>query len=216
MIEMLSMVSVFVAVILGFLIVYANNFLIKRRKKEFGIYMTLGMGRRQISKILLFETILIGIMSLGVGLIVGIFGSQLMSILVAKMFQADMSKYEFIFSQDACLKTCMYFAIMYIAVMLFNAITISRYKLIDLLTAIKKNEKVKIKNPILCILIFIIAVCMLGYAYYKVTLGIETLNTADKLLLPIGLGIVSTFLIFWSLSGLVLKIIQSRKNIQWL
>ena len=213
MIEMLSMVSVFVAVILGFLIVYANNFLIKRRKKEFGIYMTLGMGRRQISKILLFETILIGIMSLGVGLIVGIFGSQLMSILVAKMFQADMSKYEFIFSQDACLKTCMYFAIMYIAVMLFNAITISRYKLIDLLTAIKKNEKVKIKNPILCILIFIIAVCMLGYAYYKVTLGIETLNTADKLLLPIGLGIVSTFLIFWSLSGLVLKIIQSRKNI---
>ena len=54
MIRMLEFVSVFVAVILGLLIVYANNFLINRRKKEFGIYMTLGMGKRQISKIILF------------------------------------------------------------------------------------------------------------------------------------------------------------------
>ena len=70
MINMLGFVSVFVAVVLGLLIVYANNFLINRRKKEFGIYMTLGMGRRQISKIILMETIFIGIISLAVGMVV--------------------------------------------------------------------------------------------------------------------------------------------------
>ena len=86
MINMLGYVSVFVAVVLGLLIVYANNFLINRRKKEFGIYMTLGMGKRQISKIILIETILVGIISLIVGLIICIFSSQFMSILVAKIF----------------------------------------------------------------------------------------------------------------------------------
>lgn len=86
MIRMLEFVSVFVAVILGLLIVYANNFLINRRKKEFGIYMTLGMGKRQISKIILFETILVGILSLIAGLVIGIFASQFMSVLVAKLF----------------------------------------------------------------------------------------------------------------------------------
>lgn len=80
-----------------------------------------------------------------------------MSILVAKLFEADMSKFEFVFSKDACMKTCLYFAIMYVAVMIFNTITISRYKLINLLNANKKNEKIKIKNPYISIFIFIVA-----------------------------------------------------------
>lgn len=213
LIDMLSVVSVCVAVVLGFLIVYANNFLIKRRKKEFGLYMTLGMGKQQISRILLVETILIGLLSLVVGLVVGVFGSQLMSILVAKLFEADMSGYQFVFSQTACVKTCVYFGIMYIAVMLFNTVTISKYKLIDLLTAMRKNEKVKMKNPVVCVIVFLVAVCMLGYAYYLVTGGIRSLEGIEQLLIPIILGIVSTFLIFWSLSGFLLKLVQSRKNI---
>ena len=166
MISLLGYVSVFVAVVLGLLIVYANNFLINRRKKEFGIYMTLGMGKRQISKIILMETILVGIISLIVGLIIGVFASQFMSILVAKMFESDMSKFQFVFSKDACIKTCIYFAVMYIAVMFFNTFTVSRYKLINLLNANKKNENIKIKNPIICILVFLGAATLLGYAYW--------------------------------------------------
>ena len=212
MIQMLSFVSVFIAVILGLLIVYANNFLINRRKREFGIYMTLGMGKRQISKIILFETILVGILSLISGLIIGIFASQFMSILVGKLFEADMSKFEFVFSKSACIKTCIYFAVMYVAVMIFNTITISRYKLINLLTAIKKNETVKIKNPMLSILIFLIGTGILGYAYWKVTGGIESLSTADKILPIILMGIIGTVLVFWSLSGFILRVIQTRKN----
>lgn len=217
MINMLSIVSIFIAVVLGLLIVYANNFLINRRKKEFGIYMTLGMGKKQISKILLLETIFIGIISLGIGLIVGIFCSQLMSILVAKLFEASMSKFTFVFSQSACLKTCLYFAIMYLAVLAFNAITISKYKLINLLNANKKNEQIKVKNPIICIILFIIAVLGLSFAYWEVTVGIFKLKdineTTRTIAISILLGIIGTVLIFWSISGLALKIIQSKKNI---
>lgn len=73
MITMLGFVSVFVAIVLGLLIVYANNFLINRRKKEFGIYMILGMGKRKISKIILMETIFVGIISLIVGVAIRYF-----------------------------------------------------------------------------------------------------------------------------------------------
>ena len=213
LVELLGMISVFIAIVLGFLIVYANNFLINRRKREFGIYMSLGMGRRQISGIILLETILIGILSLAVGLFIGVFASQFMSILVAKLFEADMSEFTFAFSKDACVKTCIYFAVMYLAVMAFNTLTISRYKLINLLTAIKKNEKVKLKNPIISILVFIVSSVLLGYAYYLVTGGVYELRTGDQLLKPILMGIIGTIGIFWSLSGFILRVIQSNKKV---
>lgn len=212
MISMLGFVSVFVAVVLGLLIVYANNFLINRRKKEFGIYMTLGMGRRQISKIILMETIFVGIISLIIGIVIGVFASQFMSILVAKMFEADMSEFQFVFSKDACIKTCIYFAVMYVAVMFFNTFTVSRYKLINLLNATKKNEKVKIKSPFLSFLVFVLAATILGYAYWKVTGDVNSLSSADKLLPPILMGIVGTVGIFWSLSGFILQVVQKRKK----
>lgn len=212
MISMLGYVSVFVAVVLGLLIVYANNFLINRRKKEFGIYMTLGMGKRQISKIILMETILVGIISLIVGLVIGIFASQFMSVLVAKMFEADMSEFQFVFSKDACIKTCIYFAVMYVAVMFFNTFTISRYKLINLLNATKKNESIKIKKPVISILVFLFGAGILGYAYWKVTGDVNSLTTADKILPPILMGIVGTISIFWSLSGFVIQVAQKMKS----
>ena len=213
MVQMIGMISVFIAIVLGFLIVYANNFLINRRKREFGIYMTLGMGRRQISTIILFETILVGILSLVVGIFIGVFASQFMSILVAKLFEADMTEFTFVFSKDACIKTCIYFAVMYLAVIIFNTLTISRYKLINLLTAVRKNEKVKMKNPIISILVFLASSVLLGYAYYLVTGGVYELQTTNELLKPILMGIVGTIGIFWSLSGFILRIIQTRKNI---
>ncbi len=212
MIEMLSIVSVLVAIVLGLLIVYANNFLINRRKKEFGIYRLLGLSKWQISQILFLETIFVGVISLIVGIIIGIFGSQFMSVLVGKLFNADMSRFEFVFSKAACIKTCIYFAIMYVAVIFFNMFMVSKYKLITLLTASKKNERIKIKNPIVCVLIFLIAASILGYCYYIVSQKANTLNTGDKVLKIILLGILSTILVFWSLSGFVLKIISAKKE----
>lgn len=215
MTSILSVISVFVSFILGFLIIYASRFLIKRRNKEFAIYLTLGMSKRKISLILFFETLLIGLISLIIGLGLGVFLSQLMSVLVANMFEADMTKFQFVFSQSACLKTLIYFGIMYLIVIIFNTIIINKYKLIDLLSSSKKSEKVKLKNPYVCIVIFIISVIVLGLAYYLVTDGFEKLTTADQILIPIIMGIVSTFTLFWSMSGLILKLVMSLKNIYY-
>ena len=215
MTTILGGVSVFVSFILGFLIIYASRFLIKRRNKEFGIYLTLGMSKRKISLILFFETLIIGVISLGVGLALGIVLSQLMSILVANMFEADLTKFQFTFSSSAALKALLYFSIMYLIVMIFNTIIVNKCKLIDLLHGNKKSEKVKLKNPIICAVVFIIAVIALSYAYYLVTDGFGTsplMNTIRGILLPIALGCVSTFLIFWSLSGLILKIVMHLKK----
>ena len=215
MIDMLSGVSVFVSFILGFLIIYASRFLIKRRNKEFGIYLTLGMSKGKISKILLLETLIIGAISLVIGLIVGIFASQFMSVLVANSFEADLTHFTFVFSMKAVIKTIIYFGIMYLLVMIFNVLSINRSKLIDLFASSKKSEEVKMKNPLLCILVFIIAIIFLGYAYYKVTRGIESLTTTESIFIPIILGCISTFLIFWSLSGLILRIVMCFKNIYY-
>ena len=216
MTQTLSAVSVFVSFILGFLIIYASRFLIKRRNKEFAIYMTLGMSKRKISTVLFIETIVIGLLSLGVGLGLGVILSQLMSLLVANMFEADMTKFAFTFSKGALIKTIIYFGIMYLLVMVFNTIQVSRCKLIDLINSNKRSEKVKIKNPIICILIFLVSVVILGYCYYKVTVPDAAMPlTVRDIMIIIALGAVSTFLLFWSLSGLMLKIVQSMKSIYY-
>lgn len=215
MTDILSGVSVFVSFILGFLIIYASRFLIKRRNKEFGVYLTLGMSKRKISIILFIETLIIGLLSLIVGLGLGVLLSQLMSLLVANMFDADMTKFSFIFSNDAFLKTLIYFGIMYSIVMLFNTFIISKCRLIELLNSDKKSEKVHLKNPIVSSIVFVISCIVLGRAYYMVTAGIQELETVDKIFLPIIMGSVSTFFIFWSLSGLILKLCMSIKNLYY-
>ena len=212
MTNILSGVSVFVSIILAFLIVYASRFLIKRRNKEFGVYLTLGMSKKKISLILFIETLIIGIVSLVVGLGIGFLLSQLMSILVANMFEADLTRFQFVFSPNACIKTLIYFSIMYFVVMIFNTINISKCKLIDLMHSNKKSEKIKLKNPLFCTIVFIISCIALGFAYYQVTGGIEKMTNANSIFVPIGVGAVSTFFVFWSLSGLLLKIFISMKN----
>ena len=214
MTNVLSGVSVFVSFVLGFLIIYASRFLIKRRNREFGIYLTLGMGKRKISFILFIETLAIGMISLATGLIVGAGLSQLMSIFVANMFEADMTKFKFVFSLSACIKTLVYFGIIYILVMLFNTIIIGRCKLIDLINGNRKSEKVTMKNPIVCIFVFIISMAFIGYGYYGVMGGYSNLD--DQMLFKvIFAGSVGTLFLFWSLSGLILKIVMSVKKVYY-
>ncbi|HFF8989065.1 FtsX-like permease family protein [Clostridium perfringens] len=210
--RLISGISVFISCVLGGLILYANNFLVKKRKKELGIYMTLGMGKNKISKILTYETALVGIISLVVGLGVGIIVSQGISAFASKLFEVSLSNYKFLLSTDAILKTVLYFGIIFILVMIFNTFVISKYKLIDMLTAAKKNEDIKIKNPILTAIIFFISLGLLGVAY-KLVIKVG-LNPTDRMfLVSIVLGILGTLLLFFSLAGFVLYVLQKNKNV---
>ncbi len=211
-IDLMSYISVFVSFILGSLMIYVNNFLIKRRKKELGVYMILGMGKRKISTILVLETLLVAVVSLFAGIILGLFASQGISLLIVNLFKASMDSYSFTISFDAILKTINYFAIMFLIVMLFNNLVIKKYKIIDLLNASKKVETIKIKNPVIYLAIFLLSVISLGIAY-KLVLEVGLQIDDIRFNISIVLGILGTFLFFFSLSGFVLFVAKKNKNI---
>lgn len=210
--QILSYISVFVAVVLGFLIVYANNFFIRRRKKELGVYMTLGMSKRNISMILMLETSFMAGMALVTGLLLGIFGSQMMSVFTAKIFEADLSAYRFVFAPDAAVKSVIYFGVIFLVVMLLNTITIGKYKLIDLLYGGRKNETIRIKNMKTAMMVFVASILCLAAAYALI-LNNGIIHVNLYFALSIILGTVGTLLFFWSLSGILIKIMQRNKRL---
>ena len=209
---LISVVSVFVSFILGGLILYANNFLIKKRKKELGIYMTLGMRKGKISTILLMETLIVGILSLIAGLLLGLVVSQGLSLFTAKLFDVEMAQFKFVISGSAILKTILYFALIFGVLMIFNTRIIAKYKLIDMLTAARKSENIKIKSPVVSSIIFVVAMIILGTAYYLVS---ESGLNPEKLgfKLSIVFGIIGTAGLFYGIAGFLLAIIQRSKNI---
>ncbi len=209
----ISIVSVFVSFILGFLIIYANNFIIKKRNREFGIYMTLGISRSKIAFMLFYETIIVGVMSLAVGLFVGVFLSQGLASVTAKLFSVDMKKYQFVFSKEACIKTIIYFSIMFFITMILNFVVVSRYKLINLINSQRKNEKLKGTNLILSVALFIISIVCLGFAYKLILENALVDITDNNFNLSILLGIVGTVLFFRSLAGFFIKLVQNDKNL---
>lgn len=210
--RLLSYVSVFVSIVLGFLILYANNFLIRRRKKELGLYMTLGMSKYKISRILVVETFFVGLMSLIVGLLLGLILSQGLATLTVSMFEADITQFKFVFSRDAMLKTMLYFGIIFLFVMVFNSVVIARYKLIDLLYAAKKNQSLKIRKTATSIVLFILSILILGTSY-AIMMKYGLFKNGNLVLVCVGIGSLGTFLFFMSLSGFVLNMIQRNKNI---
>lgn len=208
----MNYISVLVSIILGFLIVYANNFLIRRRKKELGIYLVLGMYKSDVSKILLYETLIIGVLSIISGLIIGIFASHGLSIITAYLFVVNMEEFIFVFSKSAFFKSILYFSIIYIVVIVFNIISLSKYRLINLLYANKKNESLKLKNIWISVILFIISIIFIVLSYYLIIQN-GLLTVDNKLYGALIFVFVGTFLFFMSISGFLLKVIQLNKKL---
>ena len=210
--QLMSIVSVFVSVVLGFLILFANNFLIRRRKKELGLYMTLGMSKYKISQLVVLETFFVGLLSLCAGLAFGALVSQGLSVLVVSLFEADITNLKFVFSVEALIKTMTYFGLIFFCVMIFNSIIISKYKLIDLLTAARKNETLKLRKTSTSIVLFILSIVLLATAY-GVILKYGLLESMAIMWTCVGIGSLGTFLFFMSLSGFTLNMLQKNKRI---
>lgn len=210
--KIMSIITVFVSIILGFLIVYANNFFIRRRKKELGIYMTLGMNKSKISAILVLETSLIALVALLLGLLLGVFGSQFMSLFTAWIFEADMSHFKFVFSPDAALKSMMYFGIIFAVVIVFNTLVLTKLKLIDLIYGARKNQKRLFRRPLLNNIIFVMAIISLAAAYglilYNGLIQLNSLFWSSILL-----GIIGTALFFFSVTGFIAQFSKARSSL---
>jgi putative ABC transport system permease protein len=204
--------SVFISAVLCFLIIYANNFLIKRRKKEFGIYLILGMEKGAISWILVMETVLVGIAGLLAGLLMGVFVSQGMALVTARMLNSAVGAYQFVFSLDAAIKTACYFGLTFLFTLAFNIVAINKQKLIDLLASARKNESFTPPHFARSIVVFILSLGCLGAGYYLMSL--DTFFTdLGNFAGAVALAIVGTFLFFFSLSGFFLKLVQQRKRL---
>ena len=218
LIEVLVMVmdvlSVFVAVVLAFLILYANRFLMRRRKKELAIYLLLGMPKGKISGILLLETLVIGLFSLVVGLCLGVFLSQGLTVWVAQFFETKVEQFQFVFSAASLLKSILYFGIIFLLVMCFNTLSVSRCKLIDLMQAQHRNEVLKLRSLKLSVVLFLLSLVSLGLAY-RCILHNGMMALDREFWAAILLGSVGTVLFFLSLSGFLLRVVQSNKGLYY-
>lgn len=204
--SMMYLISILVLGIFALLLLYANRFLMKRRKREFALYQLLGMERSRISRMLLCETLLIGVLSLAVGLLIGIVGSQLLSIIVANLFEADMSAYTFSFSSLSLFLTIFCFTLIYLPIIFLNTLHIHHSRLISLLSASKQNEGEKPRSLWLSLIAFVSAVALLAFAYYRVAYTPVTMLDIPTLGYMILFGVIATFLLFWALSGFILRI----------
>ena len=209
--ESMNIISYFVAFILGFLIIYANNFLVKRRKKEFGIYMILGMDSKKILRLLFIETLFIGVISLITGLIIGIFISQGLSVFTSKMFDLKLINFQFVFSKSSFIKTCICFGIMYVTILIFDSFSIKNISLKELLNASKINERLKIRNSISIVIFFGLSVISIITAYYLVMTDSFAVISTNLVKAAI-LGCIGTFCFFFSLSGFLLKSAKANKK----
>lgn len=206
--DILTGLSVFVVVILGFLVVYANRFLIRRRKREFGIYLTLGMDTRHVSWIVVMETLVVGVVALAVGLLLGIGLSQVMMYVTAGLFEATIQGFVFAFSPSACLSTMACFAGIFLVTIVFNVTTVSRYKLIDLINADKVSEKVRLRSLPLSVVLFIVSLVLIGVAY-KTLLEHGMMEEGPYFAIATGLVTAGTLLFFFSISGFALRALQA-------
>ena len=210
--QMLGMFSVVIACVLGFLVLYANGFLIRRRKQEFGTYLMLGMNPRSVSAIVLMETVAVGLVSLVVGLLLGFALSQGLSFVTAGLFNIQMTQYRFVFSTDAFLLTLGCFVLIFAVTGLFNTLSIRRYKLIDLLSARSKNARFRVRNPWISLVAFVAAVGVVAWAYLTL-LDNGLLQFDEGFWRATGLMVAGTFLFFWSLAGFALAVIERTRGV---
>lgn len=211
---LLSALSVVVAVVLAFLILYANQFLLKRRKKELGIYTLLGMEKGKISRIFAGETFCVGILSLLFGLLSGLLLSQGLSIVSLRLFAIDMSQFQVVFSMSALKKTIGCFALIFLIVMLLNVRTVSSVKLIDLLTAGRKNEVLALKNKAAQIFLAVLSVlCIVSSGLLIQHYGILPSRENAWFQIAAVLLAAGTVLFFFSISAVLLTAIQANKSL---
>lgn len=204
---MISGVSVLVMVILAFLVIYADRFLMQRRKKEFAIYLTLGMHRGQLARVVALETLILGTISLAVGILLGILLSQVLMHITASFFGAEIPGVSFMLSMGALVRTFSCFAVIFLLTTISNSGVIMRTRLIKLLAAAHTSEKMKLRSIPLSFALFVISCILIGISY-KLLLDNGLLSMSPGFITATVLVVCGTFLFFYSISGFLLRAIQ--------
>lgn len=221
--SILGDLTYFLAGVMAFLMVYANNFIMKRRKKEFGLYQVLGMGRGRVATIMALETVIVSVVAFVVGIVLGVGLSQLMTFFTASLFKTQIANFHFFFSVHAFNLTLACMLVMFVLTLLLNLRAVRRTKLIELMGAERRNESIKTRNPWIAIAIFAVGVVLVGVAYYRLLRDGFPLTATDSKLqeamnqfgITTAMVTVGTFALFWGLSGMLIKLLQSLRGVYW-
>lgn len=221
--SMLGYLTYFLAGVMAFLMVYANNFIMKRRKKEFGLYQVLGMGRGRVATIMALETVIVSVVAFVAGIVLGVGLSQLMMFFTASLFKTQIANFHFFFSVHAFNLTLACMLVMFVLTLLLNLRAVRRTKLIELMGAERRNESIKTRNPWIAIAIFAVGVVLVGVAYYRLLRDGFPLTATDSKLqeamnqfgITTAMVTVGTFALCWGLSGMLIKLLQSLRGVYW-
>lgn len=221
--SMLGNLTYFLAGVMAFLMVYANNFIMKRRKKEFGLYQVLGMGSGRVATIMALETVIVSVGAFVAGIVLGVGLSQLMTFFTASLFKTQIANFHFFFSVHAFNLTLACMLVMFVLTLLLNLRAVRRTKLIELMGAERRNESIKTRNPWIAIAIFVVGVVLVGVAYYRLLRDGFPLTATDSKLqeamnqfgITTAMVTVGTFALFWGLSGMLIKLLQSLRGVYW-
>lgn len=221
--SILGDLTYFLAGVMAFLIVYANNFIMKRRKKEFGLYQVLGMGRGRVATIMALETVIVSVVAFVAGIVLGVGLSQLMTFFTASLFKTQIANFHFFFSMHAFNLTLACMLVMFVLTLLLNLRAVRRTKLIELMGAERRNESIKTRNPWIAIAIFAVGAVLVGVAYYRLLRDGFPLTATDSKLqeamnqfgITTAMVTVGTFALFWGLSGMLIKLLQSLRGVYW-
>ncbi len=221
--SMLGDLTYFLAGVMAFLMVYANNFIMKRRKKEFGLYQVLGMGRGRVATIMALETVIVSVVAFVAGIVLGVGLSQLMTFFTASLFKTQIANFHFFFSMHAFNLTLACMLVMFVLTLLLNLRAARRTKLIELMGAERRNESIKTRNPWIAIAIFAVGAVLVGVAYYRLLRDGFPLTATDSKLqeamnqfgITTAMVTVGTFALFWGLSGMLIKLLQSLRGVYW-
>lgn len=221
--SMLGDLTYFLAGVMAFLMVYANNFIMKRRKKEFGLYQVLGMGCGRVATIMALETVIVSVVAFVAGIVLGVGLSQLMTFFTASLFKTQIANFHFFFSVHAFNLTLACTLVMFVLTLLLNLRAVRRTKLIELMGAERRNESIKTRNPWIAIAIFAVGVVLVGVAYYRLLRDGFPLTATDSKLqeamnqfgITTAMVTVGTFALFWGLSGMLIKLLQSLRGVYW-
>lgn len=215
-----SGLTIFLAAVMGFLMVYANNFIMKRRKQQFGLYQVLGMGRGQVALIMTLETAIVSLGALAIGLACGIGLSQLMTFFTASLFRTQIANFHFFVSADAALFTVECLAAIFFVTLVFNLRVVAKAKVIDLMGARRSNEAAAVRNPWVSAALFVMGCVLVGVAYARLVhdgppVMMDSQEEMSRFYITTGLVVVGTILLFFGLSGFLLKALQAARGLWW-
>lgn len=205
--QMLGLGTWIVALFAVIFLFYTNSFLMRRRKKEFGLYNILGMGKGNLSLLLLWENVFLFIASLGAGLLGGIALSKLAELGLMRVIRGKIT-YDFTINPEAIADTVILFAVIFLLIFLKGLIQLWRLSTVSLL----KSENTGEKPPRANYLLGFGGIVLLAAAYYMAVSIQSPLSALTFFFIAVGMVIVATFLVFVSGSVMLCRLLQKNKG----